>query len=83
MVSWYDVAGTAGVVLIVVAYLLLQLERVASDALGYLISNAVGAALIILSLFYQFNLSAFVMEAFWLAISVMGLARRLTRPAST
>ena len=74
--TWYDVAGTAGVVMIVAAFLLLQLERIASNSLPYLLANAVGAALILVSLFFDFNLSAFLMEAFWLAISLYGLARR-------
>jgi paired small multidrug resistance pump len=73
---WYDLAGSVGVILIVAAYLLLQLERVGSSGLPYLLANAVGAALILLSLAYEFNLSAFLMEAFWLAISLLGLARR-------
>ena len=76
---WYDLAGSVGVLLIVVAFLLLQLERVASNSLSYLIANAIGAALILLSLLYEFNLSAFLMEAFWLAISLLGLARRQSR----
>jgi len=77
--KWYDVAGSAGVVLIVAAFLFLQLERLASNSLIYLLANAVGAALILLSLFFEFNLSAFLMEAFWLAISLLGLARRFGR----
>lgn len=76
---WYDLVGSVGVLLIVVAFLLLQLERVASNSLSYLIANAIGAALILLSLLYDFNLSAFLMEAFWLAISLLGLARRQSR----
>ena len=56
---WYDLAGSVGVLLIVVAFLLLQLERVASNSVSYLIANAIGAALILLSLLYEFNLSAF------------------------
>jgi hypothetical protein len=75
--TWYDLAGSVGVVLIVAAYLLLQLQRVAGTGLAYLLANAVGAALILLSLAFDFNLSAFLMEAFWLGISLFGLARRL------
>jgi hypothetical protein len=79
---WYDFAGTLGVVLIVGAYFLLQVERVASNSVPYLSANAVGAALILLSLAYEFNLSAALMEVFWLAISVLGFARRMrARPS--
>ena len=80
--KWYDLVGSVGVALIVVAFLLLQLERVASNGFAYLIANAIGASLILLSLAYEFNLSACLMEAFWLAISLLGLARRTSRRTS-
>jgi hypothetical protein len=73
---WYDVAGSLGVAMIVCAYLFLQLGRVASDSLRYLIPNAFGAGLILISLSVEFNFSAFLIEAFWLAISVFGMWRR-------
>jgi paired small multidrug resistance pump len=76
---WYDLVGSVGVILIAAGFLLLQLERVASNSLLYLIANALGAALILLSLMFEFNLSAFLMEAFWLGVSLMGLARRMQR----
>jgi hypothetical protein len=74
--TWHDLAGSAGVILIVGAYLMLQLEYVGSNELSYLLANALGAALILVSLFVEFNLSAFLMELFWLAISIFGLFRR-------
>jgi hypothetical protein len=73
---WYDVAGTLGAAMIVCAYFALQIGRVAGDSIGYLLANAVGAALILISLLVEFNFSAFVIEAFWLAISLFGLLRR-------
>ena len=72
---WFDLVGNIGVLLMVVAYLLLQLEKLSSSALSYLLLNAVGALLVILSLRFRFNLSAFLMEAFWLLISLYGLAK--------
>jgi len=75
--SLHDVAGSIGVALIVGAYLLLQLDRLQSNAYGYLVANAVGAALILLSLAFEFNLSAALMELIWLLISIFGIARRL------
>jgi hypothetical protein len=73
---WYDVAGTLGAAMIICAYLFLQIGRVASDSMAYLLANAVGALLILISLSVAFNFSAFVIEAFWLAISLFGLLRR-------
>ena len=73
--SFTDFLGNIGVVLIIIAYLLLQLNRIASNSLSYSLLNAVGAALIIVSLLFSFNLSAFIMEAVWVAISLFGLYR--------
>ena len=70
-----DFFGNVGVVLIIIAYLLLQLNRVSSNSLSYSLLNAAGASLIIISLIFNFNLSAFIMEAIWVVISLFGLYR--------
>ena len=75
--GWYDLAGNLGVLMMVVAYLLLQLEKLSSSAVSYLLLNALGAILVIVSLMFRFNLSAFLMEGFWLLISLFGLAKPL------
>lgn len=75
MTSWFDIAGLAGVVLIIIAYLLLQLGKLPSTALSYSLLNASGAFLVMVSLFFDFNLSAFLMEALWFLISLFGLLR--------
>jgi hypothetical protein len=81
--SWYDLAGNAGVLMMVIAYLLLQLNKLSSSAVSYLFLNAGGALLVILSLMFHFNLSAFLMEVFWLLISLYGLAKPLfSRPSA-
>jgi len=73
----FDLAGFVGVVLIIVAYLLLQLDKLPSSSPRYSLLNAVGALLIIISLVFKFNLSAFIVEAFWFLISLLGLWRSL------
>lgn len=75
--SWFDLVGNIGVLLMVIAYLLLQLEKLSSSAFSYLLLNTVGAIMVIVSLMFRFNLSAFLMEAFWLLISLYGLAKPL------
>ena len=82
--SWFDLVGNVGVLLMVIAYLLLQLEKLSSSALSYLLLNTGGAIMVIISLKFRFNLSAFLMEGFWLLISLYGLTRSLfsrARPA--
>lgn len=63
--------------LIVITYLLLQLRRISIDDARYSILNALGAGLIIFSLTVDFNLSAFIIEAFWLAISLIGIVQNV------
>lgn len=75
--NWYDILGTIGVGVIVVTYFLLQLGRVKSEQLIYSLLNGVGAALILISLYYDFNLPSVVVEVFWLVISVFGIIKFL------
>ena len=78
-----DIFGLAGVILLVITYLLLQVNRLQSSGLLYSLLNSIGASLIILSLLANFNLSAFLMEAFWVLISLIGVVRYLRRPVAT
>lgn len=70
-----DFVGIVGVVVIVVTYLLLQLERLRSDDLAYSLLNALGGSFIAVSLLVNFNLSAFLMEVIWVLISLIGIYR--------
>jgi hypothetical protein len=70
-----DLVGNIGVVILMVTYLLLQLNRLRSNELAYSLLNAIGATLIILSLLVDFNLSALLMEVFWVLISFVGIYR--------
>src|SRR4029078_427103 len=70
-----DLVGNIGVVILMVTYLLLQLNRIRSDDLMYSLLNAVGASFIIVSLLVNFNLSALLMEVFWVLISFLGIYR--------
>ena len=70
-----DFVGNVGVVVLMVTYLLLQLNRLRSEDLAYSLLNAIGASLIVLSLLVNFNLSALLMEVFWVLISFIGIYR--------
>lgn len=70
-----DLIGNIGVLVLMIAYLMLQLNKLRSDGLAYSLSNAIGASLIVLSLLVNFNLSAFIMEVFWVLISMLGIYR--------
>ena len=73
----FDLAGFVGVLLIVIAYLLLQLDKLPSSSLIFSLLNAAGSLLIMFSLLFKFNGSAFLIEIFWFLISLLGLAKWL------
>ena len=67
--------GTIGVAGIVLTYILLQIERVRSTDLIYSLLNGIGAALILISLYFDFNLPSVIVEGFWLVISLFGIGK--------
>ena len=77
--KWYDILGTLGVSVIILTYVLLQIERVRSDQLIYSLLNAVGAALILVSLYFDYNFPSVVVEFFWLVISLFGIGKYFAR----
>ena len=79
--NWYDIVGTLGVAIIILTYVLLQIERVRSDQLSYSLLNAVGASLILVSLYFDFNFPSLVVEFFWLLISLFGIGKYVVRRA--
>lgn len=70
-----DLVGNVGVVILMITYLMLQLDKIKSSDLSYSVANAVGASLIVASLIVNFNLSALLMEVFWVLISFIGIGR--------
>ena len=77
-----DAVGMTGTLLVVLAYYLLQLEKVDPRGLTYNLMNLVGAVLLLISLTYTFNLASFVIEFFWIGASLIGLWK-LYRSRST
>ena len=74
-----DFLGRIGVATIILAYVLLQTQRLGSEQLSYSVMNGVGAALILVSLWYSPNLPSVVVESLWLVISVYGIVRYIGR----
>lgn len=70
-----DLVGLVGAAVLMITYLMLQLSKLSSDGLAYSLLNAIGAGLIIVSLLVNFNLSAFIIEVFWVLISFVGIYR--------
>ena len=70
-----DVAGVAGVVLILTAYAGATAGKLDPKQWPALTLNLVGALLILWSLSVDFNLSAALMEGAWALVALAGLAR--------
>jgi hypothetical protein len=79
--AWFDIIGSLGVGMIILTYVFLQLERLRSTGLLYSLLNGVGAVLIIVSLVYSFNLPSFIVEFFWLLISLFGIGKYFVKRA--
>lgn len=75
--QWHDLLGNVGVAMILGSYLLVQVDRLDVRTIRYSVLNGLGAAFITISLLFDFNLSAFVIELAWFLISCYGLLRRL------
>ncbi len=73
--SLYDLLGNIGVFFIIISYLLLQLNKIKSNDVRYSLMNLVGASLVIISLIENFNMSALVIEVFWVGISIIGIIK--------
>lgn len=73
----FQFIGFLGMICIVLAYFLLQIGKISSDDLGYQIINLIGAILLIVSLCVHFNLGSFLIEVFWIFITIYGIFRIL------
>ena len=71
----YDLLGVTGSLIIIAAYFATQQGWVDASDWRFPLANLIGAVLILFSLMVAWNLAAFVMEIFWLAISIYGLVR--------
>jgi hypothetical protein len=73
----FTIAGIVGAAVLIVAYLANQLRWLRSEHFLYPLLNLVGAALIMLSFYSEWNLPSAVIEVFWIGISLIGLFRRV------
>lgn len=79
--QWHDLVGNLGVLLIVGSYFWMQIGRISGQSPVYSLVNGAGAAFILVSLYYNFNLSAVIIESFWLVFSLMGAVLSLRKTA--
>ena len=75
--EWYDWVGIAGTLMVLAAFFLLQAGRLTGTGLVYQLLNLFGAGGVLVSLIGQFNVSVFLLEAVWVAISAYGIVRSM------
>jgi len=73
----YQIIGFIGMLFIVYAYFLLQIKKYTITSFSYQVLNLVGAILLLISLFVHFNLGSFIIEVFWIIITLYGMYKNL------
>ena len=71
--QWWDWIGLAGTSSVLGAYFLLQAGRLHGQRIVFQLLNLIGAIGLLISLFGSFNLSVFLMESAWAAVSAFGI----------
>lgn len=74
-----NIIGNAGVIIILGAYFLHAFHKISSESTLYYSLNLVGAALIGVSLYFDFNLPNVILEICWSIISLYGIGRNVFR----
>jgi hypothetical protein len=74
-IALYDLAGLVGAVIIMAAYFANQQRWLPSDDWRFPGANLVGASLILVSLWFDWNLPSFVIELAWALVSILGVVR--------
>ena len=75
----YNIAGFVGVVLLIAAYFANQQRWLPSDDWRYPGANLLGALLILISLYFEWNFPSAVVEIVWALISLWGIGKSLRR----
>lgn len=78
-VDYHTLAGFAGAIVLMVAYFASQQGWLTADDWRFPLGNLIGSLLIMVSLYTAWNLPSAVIECFWAAISLYGLARSVGR----
>ena len=75
MIDYYQIAGYGGVVFYLSSYGLLQMGVLKGNSYTYAALNMLAAALVLVSLFRNWNLFSAIIQVSWITLSVIGIAR--------
>lgn len=70
-----DLIGCLGTLLVLVAYVLLQTQKLSANSILFSFLNLIAALMILISLYYAWNCAAVMMEVSWGIISFYGLLK--------
>jgi predicted membrane protein len=65
--------GIIGMACVVFAYFAAERDWLDNKNVKYYLINLIGAILLLISLLINFNLGSFIIEIFWIAISIRGI----------
>ena len=71
----FQIIGFVGMLCVVYAYFLLQIDKIDQKSLQFQLINLVGAILLLISLCVHFNLGSFIIEVFWILITLYGMIK--------
>lgn len=83
MLEVANIVGIVGVILVLLTYFLLQVDRIKSESLSYSLMNMISSMLILYSFYYEWNLPAALVEISWLAISIFGVLKWVVQNKKT
>ena len=72
-----NTVGITGVILLLIAYYLLSMNKMSPHHLSYQWLNLLGAIFILFSLFFHWNTASVLIEVAWIIISLIGIYRIL------
>ncbi len=84
METIFSIAGVSGAGVCDLDYFLLGCGRLSADGLNYYVINGVGAALILVAAFYEYDsgdLGVALQELCWIAVSLMGISKVVKKKA--
>ncbi|SCK29605.1 cyclic nucleotide-binding protein [Vogesella sp. LIG4] len=67
------IVGLLGTICYITAYALVQLRKLSFETKSYAYLNIIGGIFSLYSLSHDFNLAAFITQAFWLTFTMIGM----------